>query len=82
MPQQPLFLGSVEAAIISANYTLGDGWKVRLQIRRQYEHWEDCRTEVYDHLTTDEMVDVLDVSLGSFRTALGYGPNDGAGVAG
>ena len=82
MPQQPLFVGAVEAAIISASFTLGEGWKLRLQIRRQYEHWDDCRTEVYDHLTTDEMVDTLDASLGLFKNALGYGPSDGAGVAG
>lgn len=80
--QQPLFLGAVEAAIWSSHYVLGEGWTLRLQIRRQFEDWADCRTEVYDHLTTDELLEVLDVSLGVFTTALGYGPTDGAGVAG
>ena len=75
MDQQPLFVGAVEAAIISAHYVLGEGWVARLQIRRQYEDWADARTESYERLTTDELVEVLDVSLGSFRTALGYGPD-------
>lgn len=75
MEQGSLFIGAVEAAIISAHYVLGEGWVLRLQIRRQYEEWADCRTEVYDRLSTDELVEVLDASLGSFRTALGYGPD-------
>lgn len=70
--QGRLFDGAVEAAIISAHYRLGEGWVLRLQIRRQFEDWADCRTEEYDRLTTDELVDTLDASLGLLRTALGY----------
>ena len=70
--EQRLFDGAVEAAIISAQYHLGDGWTLRLQLRRQFEDWADARTEVYDRLTTDELVDTLDVCLGSFRSSLGY----------
>jgi len=70
--QQRLFSGAVEAAIISSHYVLGEGWTLRLQIRRQFEQWEDARTESYERLTTDELVDILDVSLGRVRTALGY----------
>jgi hypothetical protein len=75
MEQERLFIGAVEAAIISANYVAGEGWLLRLQIRRQFEDWADARTEVYERLTTDELVEVLDVSLGTFRSALGYGPD-------
>lgn len=63
--------GSVEAVIISAQFTLERGWMLRLQLRRQFEDWSDARTEVYEALTTDELVDVLDASLGTVRGALG-----------
>lgn len=70
--EQQLFVGAVEAAIISAQFVLGEGWLLRLQLRRQFEDWADARTEVYERLSTDELVEVLDVSLGTFRAALGY----------
>lgn len=72
MDQEQLFTGAVEAAILSAQYHLGQGWSLRLQLRRQFEDWADCRTEEYERLTTDELVEVLDVSLGVFRAALGF----------
>lgn len=72
MTQEQLFTGAVEAAIISAQFHLGEGWTLRLQLRRQFEDWADARTEVYDRLTTDELVEVLDVSLGTLRAALGF----------
>jgi hypothetical protein len=75
MKQEPLFIGAVEAAVISAHYVLGEGWVCRLQLRRQYEQWEDARSESYDRLSTDELLEVLDITLGTFRTALGYGPD-------
>jgi len=73
MDQQSLDLGgAVEAAIIQAHFILGEGWTLRLTLRRQFEDWSDCRTELFDHLTTDELVDVLEASLGTVRAALGY----------
>lgn len=68
--QGKLFFGAVEAAIMGAHFTLGEGWTLRLQIRRQFEDWGDARTEVYERLTTDELVDVLDVALGLMANAL------------
>jgi hypothetical protein len=70
--QQHLFVGALEAAILSAQFHAGQGWTLRLQLRRQYEDWSDARTETYEQLSTDELVDVLDVSLGVFRAALGF----------
>lgn len=69
--QQRLFVGAVESAIIGARYVPGAGWNLRLQIRRQFEEWEDARTEAYEGLTTGELVDVLEVSLGHLVSALG-----------
>lgn len=70
--EQKLFSGAPEAAIISAQFVLGEGWRLRLQIRRQFEDWTDCRSEEYDRLTTDELVDCLDASLGVLRSSLGF----------
>jgi len=64
------FMGAVEAAIMGAHFHLGEGWTLRLQIRRQFEDWGDARTEVYERLTTDELVDILDVALGHMTAAL------------
>jgi hypothetical protein len=70
--EQQLFSGAVEAAIISAQFHLGEGWTLRLQLRRQFEDWADARTELYDRLSTDELVDTLDAALGTVRVELGY----------
>lgn len=69
--QEQLFVGAVEAAILQAVFKPGEGWCSTLIVRRQFEEWADCRREVYEHLTTDELFDVLDVSLGSLRAQLG-----------
>jgi hypothetical protein len=69
--QEQLFTGAVEAAIISAQYILGEGWTLRLQLRRQFQDWTDARTEVFERLSTDELVDTLDASLGTLRVELG-----------
>lgn len=71
MDQEQLFTGAVEAAIISAQYILGEGWTLRLQLRRQFQDWTDARTEVFERLSTDELVDTLDASLGTLRVELG-----------
>lgn len=70
--EQRLFEGAPEAAIIGAHYVAGEGWALRLQIRRQFQDWTDARTEEYERLTTDELVEVLDSSLGTLRAALGF----------
>lgn len=69
--EQQLFEGSVEAVIIGATWVPGEGWQLRLQVRRQFQDWQDARTELYDHLSTPELVDVLDASLGAVRLELG-----------
>lgn len=69
--QEKLFTGAVEACIIDAHFVLGEGWVLRLCLRRQFEDWADSRTEVYECLSTDELVEVLDSSLGTVAAALG-----------
>jgi hypothetical protein len=70
--EQQLFEGAVEACVIQAHFVLGEGWSLRLQLRRQFEDWAAARTETYERLSTDELVEVLDVSLVTFRASLGY----------
>lgn len=71
MEEQQLFVGAPEAFIISGHYVMGEGWICRLQIRRQYERWEDSRSESYDRLTTSEMEAVLEGLTASLWASLG-----------
>lgn len=71
MEEQQLFTGAPEAFIVSGHYVLGEGWICRLQIRRQYEQWEDSRSETYDRLSTDELGQVLEAATARLWTVLG-----------
>lgn len=66
MEEQRLFEGALEGFVLSGHFVPGEGWFCRLQMRRQYEQWEDSRSESYDHLSTDELglsVEALSASL-------------------
>jgi hypothetical protein len=69
--QQQLFTGAVESALLQATYRPGEGWACTLKSRRQFQDWGDARTESYERLTTDELLEVLDVSLATLTVALG-----------
>lgn len=69
--QQKLFEGAPEAMIVGAQWFPGDGWHLRVRLRRQYEDWMDARTVDYDRLTTPELMDVLDIELAAIRVEMG-----------
>lgn len=71
MEDQQLFTGAPEALIISGHFVPGEGWVARLQIRRQYERWEDSRSESYDHLSTDELGIVVELLAARWSQLLG-----------
>lgn len=54
-----LFVGAPEAVIVSGHFEFGDGWKVTVSIRRQFQLWPEASAGEYDHLTSEELVDVL-----------------------
>lgn len=69
--EQRLFEGAPEAVILGAHWFPGEGWRLRVRLRRQYEDWMDARTTDYERLTTPELLDVLDVELAVIRTEMG-----------
>lgn len=69
--QEPLFIGAPEACIVGAHWVDGEGWRCRVQLRRQYEEWSDCRETSYERLSTAELFDVLDVELAALRSEVG-----------
>jgi hypothetical protein len=54
---------AVEALAVSAHWDFGVGWVVTLTHRHSGSGWGECDNESYDHLTTEEMIDVLTVAL-------------------
>lgn len=60
-------LGSpaVEAIAMTAHWSFIAGWQVTIQHRHSGSSGWTCAREVYDHLTTEELVDVLSASLDS-----------------
>lgn len=60
MHQLRMFRLAPEALTINAHHVGGEGWSLKVQMRRGDETWQDAYTEQYTHLTTAELVDVLD----------------------
>jgi len=54
-----LFNLAPETFIVQAHHVAGEGWRLLISMRRQDEPWPDARRDVYDHLTTEELVDVI-----------------------
>lgn len=54
-----LVAGEPEGVTASAHYVIGEGWKLSLTVRRQFQDWRNASAGHYSHLTTEELVDVL-----------------------
>lgn len=67
-----LFVGAPEALLMHAHYVLGEGWVLRLQLRRQFQSWGEAPASHYERLTTDELEDVLSATLGSVAATEGW----------
>lgn len=68
MGQSALFVGAPEALTIGAHYEHGYGWVLTLRMRRQGQQWLEASREDYSHLTTPELMDVLDVAIPNIFT--------------
>lgn len=64
MQQERLFRLAVEAINVQVTFVPGEGWSMRAGWRRQDECWSDAQRVEYSHLTTPELVDVIDAELG------------------
>lgn len=58
-----LFEGAPEALSINAHWLHGQGWVLIFRLRREGEQWRDVRSEAYSHLSTGELVDVLEAEV-------------------
>lgn len=63
MEQRRLFRLAVEAGTITFGHEPGQGWRVVMALRRGDEAWEECAREIYSHLTTVELIDVIERHL-------------------
>lgn len=61
--QQQLGTPAIDGVIVSAHYEFGQGWMLTVATRRSGQLWTDGVRDVYEGLSTDQVVDVLD-SLG------------------
>ena len=61
--QERLFRLAHEAVSVSAHFIKGEGWSVRICMRRGDETWEQARRSDYSHLNTEELVTVIDTEL-------------------
>lgn len=59
-----LFDGAPEVMHLQAVYVVPDGWRLQVIMRREGEHWSNALREEYSHLTSPELVDVVDSVLG------------------
>jgi len=58
--QPRLFRLAPEAMHCQASYVPGEGWQLTVGVRRQDEQWPDSARRTFSHLSTEELLDVLD----------------------
>jgi hypothetical protein len=63
MDQDRLFRLPPEAVSVTASYAWPFGWRVTVGVRRADEGWHEARMETYEHLSTEELLQVIDADL-------------------
>lgn len=63
MKQERLFRLAVEAGTVTFGHEPGKGWRLVMALRRGDELWQECEREVYEGLTTVELLDVISAHL-------------------
>jgi len=58
-----LLPGAPEGVTVSAYCIAGEGWRLKISVRRQFQTWHEASTGAYERLTTDELVDVIEAEL-------------------
>jgi len=60
MEEMRLFRLAPDGWMCSAFFVPREGWSVTLSLKRADEHWPEAERRVYSHLTTSELVDVIE----------------------
>lgn len=63
MHQERLFRLAVEAGFIQFSHVPGRGWTLVIKVRRGQELWDESAAEMYEALTTIELLDVIYAAL-------------------
>lgn len=63
MRQERLFRLAVESGSITFMHEPGKGWRLTVACRRGDETWLEAKTEVYEGLSTAELLDTIYASL-------------------
>lgn len=68
MHEPRLFRLAPEAVTVAAIHYPGQGWYLRVCVRRQDETWAEAPKEQYERLSTPELADAVECTL---QTMLG-----------
>ena len=63
MQQDRLFRLAVEAGHIQFSHVPGRGWTLTMRVRRGQELWDESPVEMYEALTTVELLDTIYAAL-------------------
>jgi hypothetical protein len=63
MEEPRLFRLAYEAGHLTFGHVGGQGWSLTVSLRRGDESWSDTRSTVYTHLSTTELVDVIEAEI-------------------
>lgn len=69
--QLRLVTGALESGLVTITYIPSQGWSCTVRLRRQFEQWAEARTDRYTHLSTDELLTLLEVVMATLAAALG-----------
>lgn len=59
MRQERLFRLAVEAGTVTFGHEPGKGWRLVIAVRRGDELWQDAARDIYEGLTTVELLDTV-----------------------
>jgi hypothetical protein len=59
MTQLRMFRLAPAALHLQATFVPGEGWSLRVGMRRQDESWAEAYQAHYDHLSSEELADVI-----------------------
>lgn len=65
MSQMRLFRLAPEVVSCHATFVGGEGWRLRIVVRRQDESFGDAYVCDYSHLSTAELLDVISAEAGT-----------------
>lgn len=63
MIEPRLFRLAPQVVSLQATFVGGSGWSMRIRVRRQDEPWDEAYDARYDHLTTEELLQVVDCEV-------------------